>query len=49
MPPIQSSSVIGKNEDGRQVLSIPAASATVERVFIFAGLTTGGNLWLKVH
>ena len=67
MPAIQSSAVIGKNEDGsditqdvdvlvwwrdvgqarfpritvmtRQFLSIPPASATVERVFSFAGLT----------
>ncbi len=67
MPVIQSSAVIGKNEDGsditqdvdvlvwwrdvararvpriavmtRQFLSIPSASATVERVFSFAGLT----------
>ncbi len=67
MPVIQSSAVIGKNEDGsditqdvdvlvwwtdvgrarfphiavmsRQFLSIPAASATTERVFRFAGLT----------
>ena len=67
MPVIQSSAVIGKNEDGsditqdvdvlvwwrdvgrarfpriavmtRQFLAIPAASATAERVFSFAGLT----------
>jgi len=67
MPEIQSSVVIGKNEDGsditqdvdvlvwwrdvgqarfpriavmaRQFLAIPAASATAERVFSFAGLT----------
>ena len=67
MPVIQSSAVIGKNEDGsditqdvdvlvwwrdvgrarfpriavmtRQFLTIPAASATAERVFSFAGLT----------
>ncbi len=67
MPAIQSSAVIGKNEDGsditqdvdvlvwwrdveharfpriavmaRQFLAIPAASATPERVFSFAGLT----------
>jgi hypothetical protein len=67
MPAIQSSTVIGKNEDGsditqdvdvlvwwrdvgqarfphiaimtRQFLSIPEASATVARVFSFAGLT----------
>ena len=67
MPVIQSSAVIGKNEDGsditqdvdvlvwwrdvgqarfphiavmtRQFLTIPAASATVERVFSFTGLT----------
>jgi hypothetical protein len=67
MPVIQSSAVIGKNEDGsditqdvdvlvwwrdvgrarfpritlmtRQFLAIPAASATGERVFSFAGLT----------
>jgi hypothetical protein len=67
MPVIQSSVVIGKNEDGsditqdvdvlvwwrdvgrarfpriavmtRQFLTIPAASATAERVFSFAGLT----------
>ena len=71
MPSIQSSVVIGKNEDGsditqdvdvlvwwrdvenedklvflaRQFLVIPAASATVERVFSFAGLT----LSAKVH
>ena len=60
MPVIQSSAVIGKNEDGsditqdvdvlvwwrdvgqprfRQFLTIPAASATAERVLSFAGLT----------
>ena len=67
MPVIQSSAVIGKNEDGsditqdvdvlvwwrdvgrarfphiavmtRQFLAIPAAGATTERVFSFAGLT----------
>ena len=67
MPVIQSSGVIGKNEDGSditqdvdvlvwwrdvgqtrfprivvmtcQFLTIPAASATTERVFSFAGLT----------
>ena len=65
MPVIQSSAVIGKIEDGsdiiqdvdvlvwwrdvenedklvflsRQFLTIPAASATAERVFSFAGLT----------
>ena len=67
MAVIQSSAVIGKNEDGsdiaqdvdvlvwwrdagrarfpriavmtRQFLTIPAASATAERVFSFAGLT----------
>ncbi len=67
MPAIQSSIVIGKNEDGsditqdvdvlvwwrdvgqtcfshitvmvRQFLTIPVTSATVERVFSFAGLT----------
>ena len=67
MPTIQSSTVIGKNEDGsditqdvdvlvwwrdvgqarfpriavmtRQFLTIPVPSATVERVFTFAGLT----------
>ena len=65
MPTIQSSTVIGKIEDGsditqdvdvlvwwrdvenedklvflsRQFLAIPAASATAERVFSFAGLT----------
>ncbi len=77
MPAIQSSTVIGKNEDGsditqdadvlvwwrdvgqarfphiavmtRQFLAIPAASATAERVFSFAGLTTCTNLCLKVR
>ena len=33
----------------RQFLPIPAASATAERVFSFAGLTTCTNLCLKVH
>ncbi len=33
----------------RQFLSIPEDSATVERVFSFAGLTTCTNLCLKVH
>ena len=32
----------------RQFLSIPEASATAERVFSFAGLTTCTNLCLKV-
>jgi hypothetical protein len=47
MSVIQSSAVIGKNEDGSditqdvgiQFLAIPEASATAECVFSFAGLT----------